>query len=77
MMLRFKKSLPGKHEIIHAKPSSNPRYKLLSFIKAAKLGIDTISLLIISTTYLKASKQLALTYFDSDLKIEGASNAKK
>ena len=46
MTLGTKKSLPGKHKIIHGKPSKNPRLETLSLKQAEELGIVLNALII-------------------------------
>jgi len=54
MTLTAKRSLPGKHKIIHGKPSENPKYKTLSLIEAQDLGI-IMDVLVISPLPLRAT----------------------
>lgn len=55
MTLSTKKSLPGKHKIIHGKPSQNPRLETLSLKQAEELGI-ALNALTISPLPIRVTK---------------------
>lgn len=55
MTLTAKKSLPGKHKIIHGKPSKNPKLETLTLKQVEELGI-IMNELIISPLPIRVTK---------------------